>query len=475
MRWITRANRRVAAIAAVATFATLVGASASWAYWTSQATAQVTADSADLTITTANFGTVSKTFGNENLVGTGSVTVTNSTVSSSTQKGAVTLVFSATGSTAALRGNFAFTVWLSTGANPCTDAATAGTTLASGTWNAGTTYATGAAGAFSVGESRTYCVRTSIANPATAWPSNGTVTITPQVTGSIVLGNYSGNAAAITATQTTQYLFPVFTPVTTAGAYFYIHRVFTTPVGNYCADLEGGAGPTGIGWPCKTGGTSNQSWRFDAVSGKAGYYTIKSNITAGTVLQQNASGAPVSAVAAVAGQANQQWLIQQTSTSYAGTATRYFFQFVNASTGQCLTYAAVNGTTAALNQLQMVNCDGTASQQFLTVRTMFSGVNGATDTVSCSYTNPNFNVALSAAAVGQRYEMRVGATVVAATATAGTATLTFPRSSLAATADYEVYEDSGAAADPGTLVASGTLTRGTSNANGNSCTASGLG
>ena len=84
-------------------------------------------------------------------------------------------------------------------------------------------------------------------------------------------------------------------------------------------------------------------------------------------------------------QANQQWMIQKNGAGYvSGSAVRAYYQFINASTGQCLTYAAVNETTAALNQLTVDNCDGTASQQFLVVRTMFSGVGGAPDTVSCA-------------------------------------------------------------------------------------------
>ena len=460
-------------------FTILAGATASWAYWTTQGSAQLTVNSANLTVSTANFSTISKTFGNEALVGTGSVTVTNSTAGSSLQKGAVTLVFNATGA-ATYGSNFAFVVWLSTTANPCTDAATPGTSLASGTWNASATYTTPGGSGFSVGEARTYCVRTTV-NPAATWPASGAVTITPQVAASIVLGNYTGSASA-TATQQTQYLFPLYTPTTTAGAYFYIHRVFTTPVGNYCADLESGSGPNAIGWPCKTGGTSNQSYRFDAVAGKAGYYTIKSNITAGTVLQQNTTGAPVTAVAAVAAQVNQQWTIQKTAAGYTnGAVSRAFYQFINASTGQCLTYAAVNGTTAALNQLQMANCDGSASQQFLTVRTMFSGVNGATDTVACAYSTAttNFTINLSAATASMTYELRIGGTSVTTvtTNTSGVGTLTYARGSLAAnsTTAYEVYEDTGAAGDAGTLVASGTLTRGTSALLGNSCTSTGLG
>ena len=278
MTTASKLNRRIAAVAALVVFAILAGASATWAYWTTQATAQVTANSANLTVTTANFSTISKTFGNEALVGTGSVTVTNSTSGASTQKGAVTLVFSASGA-ATYGSNFAFVVWLSTGANPCTAAAAPGATLASGTWNNTATYVTPGGGGFSVSEARTYCVRTTV-TPAATWPASGAVTITPQIAATIVLGNYTGSASA-TATQQTQYLFPVSTPVTTAGAYFYIHRVFAPPVnnvGNYCADLESGSGPNAIGWPCKNNGTSNQSYRFDAVTGKPGYYTIKSNI-----------------------------------------------------------------------------------------------------------------------------------------------------------------------------------------------------
>jgi hypothetical protein len=479
MSIVTTSRRRIAAVAAIAVFTVLAGASASWAYWTTQATASVTVKSADLTVTTANFTSINKTFANETLVGTGSVTVTNSTTSPSSQKGQVTLTFTGTGG-AAYRGNFSFVVWLSTVANPCTDAATPGTTLASGTWGGTTTYVTPGGSGFSVGESRTYCVRTTVAPATTTWPASGAPSFTPQISAAIALGNYSGTASA-TGTQQAQYMFPLASPVTSTTTWYYIHRVFTA--GNYCADLESGTGPNGIAWPCKSSGTANQSFRFDAVTGKAGYYTIKSNITAGTVLQQNATGTPVTSVAVVAGQANQQWMIQQTSTSYVGTATRYFYQLINASTGQCLTYVTVNGTSAANNQLQMANCDGTASQQFLIVRTMFSGVQGATDTISCSYaagTTPTFTVAMSAASANTRYEVRIGGTAVGngTTDASGAGSVGVLRTSVTSnsTQAYEVYEDTGATGDAGTLVATGTFTRGSSTSTtSNSCTATGMG
>ena len=475
MSWLTKANRRVAAVTALVGFAVLAGSTASWAYWTSQATVQVTVNSADLTVTTANFSSLAKTFANSSLVSTGSVTVTNSTAGTSAQQGKVNLTFSGTGGDP-YRSNFTFVVWLSTAANPCTDAATPGATLASGLWSSSASYVTPNGSGFAVGESRTYCVRTTAAPATTNWPANGAVSFTPQISAVIALGNYGGSASA-TTTQQTQYIYPLVTPPSSATTWNYIHRVFTTPVGNYCTDLEGGPGPNAIGWPCKNGGTANQSYRFDAVAGKAGYYTIKSNNTAGLVLQQNATGAAVTAVTAVTGTAAQQWTLQQTPTSYVGTVSRTFYQFVNASTGQCLTYAAVNGTTAALNQMAMANCDGTASQQFLVVRTMFSGVQGATDTVSCAYANPTFTISLSAATPNMRYELRVGGTSVANVTTnasgVGTLTRTY---TAAATGTFEIYEASGAAADPGTLVATGTFTKGgTAGSATNACTVTGMG
>lgn len=474
MSALTKVNRRVAAVAAVVVFTTLVGASSAWAYWTTQATAQVTANSADLTVTTANFSSISKTFVNESLASTGSVTVTNSTAGSSPQQGKVTLVFSATGADAH-RGNFSFAVWLSTAANPCTSAATPGATLASGTWGGTATYVTPNGGGYSIGESRTYCVRTTVATAAAAWPESGSLLFTPRVAATIALGNYTG-AASATATQQTQHLFPVYNPPASPTTWNYIHRVFTTPAGNYCADLEGGSGPNGIGWPCKNSGTANQSYRFEAVSGKAGYFTIRSDVTAGIVLQQNVTGVPVTAVAAVSGQANQQWTLQTTPQNYsAGEVTRAFRQFVNASTGQCLTYASVNGTTAALNRLQMENCDGTASQRFLVVRAMFSGANGGPSTVSCSYASSNYTVRLDAATPNMRYELREGTTVVEGITADGSGKGSFSRargSVSMGTTNFEIYEDSNAAGDAGTLVATGSFSKGILS---NSCTASGMG
>ncbi|WP_084038480.1 RICIN domain-containing protein [Demequina sp. NBRC 110053] len=445
---MTRAHhgrRRLALIAGLATFAVLAGTTAGWAYWTTQASVTAPASTANLTVTTANFGSLSATLANEALARTGSFTVTNNTTTSSTQRAAVTLDLSATNGNT-YRGNFGYVVWRSTAGNPCTAAATPGPSLVpSGTtWANAASFTTVSGDGFAAGESRTYCVRTTATRTTENWPANGSVTFTPRVDARISLGTYTG-AANATATQASQFLFPLHTPTTGASVWAFIHG-WQGGSTAHCLDHFSGQSNVG-GWPCKTTGVTNQSWQFTSTGG--GYYTIRTNQSNGLLMQQTGTGITMNAASNAQ---NQRWTLQRTNTG--ASSVRAAYQIVNESTGQCITRPATDVHAT------MENCDGGADQSFLVVRNLFSGTGGAPSTVQCSVVSGNYRITTNAATPNMRYEARLNGAVVANTAN-GSGSLTIDiATSTGASASWtlELYEV-GPGGDAGTRVAIGEASR----------------
>lgn len=487
-RW----TRRTVIATSVAMVAILGTSAAAWAYWTSRATVNATATSANLTVTTANFDTINATLANSSLRKTGNVVVTNTTTTTSTQKSAVNIVFSATGEDA-FRSNFSYTVWAATNVNQCNDTVTPGTSLTSGTWLNGSTLTIPASAGFAPNESRIYCVRTTAQQVGT-WPQNGAVTFTPRVAAAITLANYSGSASQ-TSTLKSSNIFTNFMPPTTATSWYFLQGIVTTGSGqNRCLDRDTNNN-LAIGWPCKSSGATNQAWRFDPVVGKAGYYTIRSNSTTGGATQvMQASGTTVATAAYVANQVNQQWTLQVSNPGYVrGVLTRPFLQIVNASSGQCISNSA--GSTAAPLQ----NCDGSVSQQFLAVRALFTGTNGGGNAVSCTYSDGFYRFALTPGAGTMRYDVRLrpspqpadsafgGEYVYGLATNAAGAINSGPDlghgspNAYVGTFVLELYEDVDPLGqvgipDPGSRVASGTLVRNASAASAeNTCSLTGMG
>ncbi|WP_297082418.1 RICIN domain-containing protein [uncultured Demequina sp.] len=437
-----RSRRRTALITAAAVFAVLVGATASWGYWTSQATVTTSASSADLTVSTANFGSVTARLANESLTSTGTVTIQNSTSTSSTQSAQVTVTLSATGGDG-YRGNFSLAVW-----NQATAACTAATPPAS-LVNAAATWASGGSfvADFTPGQSRTYCVRTTSQRATGTWPASGAVSFTPQVNAAIALGNYSGSASA-TASLTTEHLYPLHNPTTSNAHWYYIHGWNSANLA-HCLDYFNAEVQVG-GWQCKDVGTRNQAWRFEAVAGKPGYYVIRTNQGSGGPVMQ-VDGNRVIMAGAVSGRLTQQWTLQASSTS---SSARPRYQLVSASTGQCVVKGAANGLVT------MANCDSTANQSYLVVRTMYSGVDGTGDTISCAVVGGSYRITSTGATPGMRYEARLdGSTYTAQAAGGGTLTIDVPTTTgNDQTWTLEVYEV-GPGGDTGTRVARGSAER----------------
>ncbi|QEO14085.1 ricin-type beta-trefoil lectin domain protein [Agromyces intestinalis] len=490
-------NGRIAAITGIVALSLVTASSAGWAYWTSQATVNLTASSADLTITTDNFPSLEHVFLNESLAHTGSVTVTNTTVSSSTQGSQVELTFSGTGGDA-YRSNFAFTVWLQTGDNPCTAEATPGPALASGTWGDGDTYTTPPDEGFLPDESRIYCVRTTATRATTNWPPNGAMSFTPQISAEIVRGNYSGAASAST-TQSSQYIFPVYGPPTADTAWFFIHTLATGPE-RRCLDVSGGnsaPGATVLGIVCKNADVANQAWRFVPIDGKPGYYQIISNLSNTLAIAAEPTGTALHTATSSPANVQQHWTLQKTDVGFTNAMwERWRYQIVNDGTGLCMTTGLLPGT----NGISLAPCERLDTQIFFVVRTMFSGINADpdTDTIFCSFVTgppapdepsgtqpvPRFVYRVTAGTPGMRYDVHFinsagqlvwpGGVSVGANgmATWSNATTT---NGLAGTGTLEIYEDvdnpNAGNVDPGTLIARGSL----SNVTPQSCSLTGMG
>lgn len=435
---------RLATIAAITTFLVLVGSGASWAYWTAQSTVNVSTTGADLKIDASGFASINKTFTNDSLTHTGSVVVTNTTTSTSAQKAQVTLAFTATGQTTAFRTGFGMVVWLSTATYPCTGAAS-GPALASGNWGTGASYVTASGDGFSVGETRTYCVRTTIANRGDVATPSGAATITPNIAGSIQVGNFTGSDAD-TASQSTSNIFtPVTVPTATTTYYWLRPNLSSTAYPTYCADVNGGTagdGTTVISYGCKDEGAANQVWRFNSIPGRAGYYTIATG-TDTNYLVDGAGGSLATRTAS--GTAVQVWHAQVIN---AASST---YQLVNDASGLC--WVSPTGTAQNLGTITLAGCANVAAQRF-TLSRVPTGI-------TCTYNASTFTLGFTGAP-SATYRLnysgtttQLGATATA-NATTGATTITFTRTNLGSNGTYDIELWDGY----GTRVGSGTATRG---------------
>lgn len=362
---------KLAVATALTGFLVLAGTTAGFAFWNSSNSVNSTVGAATLTITTANFTSVGYTFGNDTLVTTGSVTVTNTTTTTSTQNGAVSVTFGPAAS-ATLAGKVTATIWSTSSASNCTAGATVPSGATSALWSASPVMTASLA----KGASVIYCVRSSIASRDDVDTAGGSMSFQPQITATITVGNFTGTATA-TTTQSTQYIY-TSTPANVTH-WNWIRPNFTSTY-NYCLDVSGGGTGSGsivISYGCKTSGASNQNWKFTA-SGSTGYYTIQprhatglriddnSSTTSGAGITVNtASGSPATAT-------NQQWQLQQVSAN--------IYEIVNAYSGMCLT--SPSGTSQNLGNLTQAPCSGTVYQQFK--------VSQAFENFSCSISGNNF-------------------------------------------------------------------------------------
>ena len=443
---------KIAIVAFLTTFGVLAGATTGYAYWQSSVSSSSTVGAANLTLSTTNFSSVGYTFGNDSLVTTGSITVTNSTVTMSTTTGAVSLTF---GSNAAaiLSGKVTLNVWSTLSAANCNAAAIVPVGATSALWSTNTVVTT----TLAPSGSAIYCLRSSIAARELVASFGGTYTFTPKITGTITLGNFTGSATATTTTQSTQYIYPAVTPDSTHWQ--WIRPNFASASYNYCLDVSGASTNSGtivISYGCKTAGASNQNWKFSA-SGNSGYVTIQPrNATALRVDNSGstASGAALSVITAGNNTTatNQQWQVQQVSGGV--------YELVNALSGLCLT--SPGGANQNLGQITQSVCSGSQSQQYL--------ISQAFEAFSCSATSTAWTFAWTSAATGPYHVQVQGTTtdiaVTGSGAAAGISVSTTPYAKNTTTAVNFIDAN-------GTIVGTGTLVRGSGNAS-DSCTANDL-
>lgn len=439
---------RIGAITAIAGFLALGGGSAGWAYWTTQATAQVPAATADLTVAPSGFASLAKTFTNDSLVHTGSVTVTNTTSSTSTQRAAVTLTLSATGQSAAYLQNFAIVMWVSTPANPCTAAATPGTALITSSWGATSSWTTPAGQGFAVGEARAYCVRTTAASREAVSTAAGAASFTPQIAGSIVLGAFAGTASQ-TTTQSTSQIFP-FVGLPDAPTRFWWVRSLAGSTGlpNYCASASGATPAAGsavnASW-CKTSGAAVQGWQILSVATKPQYVRIASRPNIGLFM----TGDTGVRLQVASGAAAQNWQIQQAPNG---------LQIVNDASGLCLTVPS--GTAENVGQLTLSPCANIRSQWF--------DITLQLSPPDCTYSSGgtgNYTVTVYGAQSDVVFQLRIGGTVTFTSQRSnGTHVFFIPRTAFpAGTSTMDILES-------GTTVAYGSITKGSSTSTfSNSC------
>ena len=449
---MTGRRLKLAIAAALTAFFVLAGTTAGFAYWTSSNSVTSTLRAATLTLSTTNFTSVGYTFGNDSLVTTGSVTVTNTTTTTSTQNGAVSLTFGPAAS-ATLAGKVTATIWPTLSAANCTSNATVPTGAPSAFWSTSPVLTTSLA----KGTSAIYCIRSSIASRETVATSGGALTFQPKITGTITVGNFVGTTSA-TTTQSTQYIYPA-TTTADVSHWFWIRPNFSNTTYNYCLDVSGGGGTNGtivISYGCKNDGASNQNWKFTA-SGVAGYYTIQPRSATGLRVDDNSSTASggsitVNTMGTASTTTNQQWQLQLVS---AGV-----YEFVSAYSGMCLT--SPSGADQNLGNLTQSPCTGSVYQQFK--------VSQAFENFGCTVSGNNWVCSWPPATTGPSHvSVTHGTTtteLVTTAATASGATLAFSAANYGAGTYNVLFVDS-----LGTAVGGGTITISNFFLTPNSCTA----
>jgi hypothetical protein len=345
---------RLGLVAGITTFLVLVGSGVSYAAWTVGASVTSTASAATLAITAAGFDSTAFAFQNHLMTTTGSVTVTNTTDTTSATPGTVELAFGYTGS-ATLASGLSVAVWPTADTSGCGGVGTPPSGTVSGRWDTVATTAAPITGTLAAGASQGYCVRVTAAERGALADPSGSLTIEPSVTATLKVGNWLQSATSST-TQATAWIFPAYGP--SPYTWYQIRNLAT---GN-CVDVYTASGTSGAGvidYPCKTSSTSgdyNQHWKFTQAGGD--YYditprhapTVRMDITGGST----AVLAPVDVQTDASPRLSQDWQLQQRGVGV--------YQIVNRQSGLCL---QVNDTAVHDPEVEYAQavCDGTLAGQ----------------------------------------------------------------------------------------------------------------
>lgn len=341
--------------AGIVIFLLLVGSGVSYAAWTTGVIATNTAGAATLGISTTGFASNVFTFQNHSLSTTGSVTLTNTTVTQSTTVGSYSMTLGYTGD-ATLAARLAVTIWPTTTPSGCAAVTTIPGGATVGFWDTVATTASPLTGALAKNATASYCIRVSGAERGDLASSTGTLSIQPSVSASLRVGTWLQSASA-TTTQNTAWIFPPFSPTPNTW-YQIVNQGTSNCLDVYSASATSGAGA--IDYACKTGnavGDYNQEWKFTLSSGN--YFDITPRHA--QALRLDVAGSSTAALSAVDietddnTRVSQDWQLQK----QAGN----LYQIVNRNSGMCL---QVNDTSVYNPEIEYAQavCNGSAGQRY---------------------------------------------------------------------------------------------------------------
>lgn len=409
--WLSR--RRVPLIAGIAAFLLLLGGGGAWAYWTTSVTATGTLSTKTVSVTQANFPSLSATYLPSSLTSTGSFTMTNT----GALAGTVTAQITAAG---ALAAGLPVQAWTVASASACTAAATVPGSAVSGSWGSLTLSASAAAGA-----SVYVCVRTTIPDWKPLAVAGGAQSTTPSVAVSLNADGWVATTTAATNTQQTAGMYPLTPNFFDPGK----SRWFTIrakAANGICLDVSSsaGAGGTVISWSCHN--DSNQRWEFVPVSGtNQSLVTIRPRHAMGTRIDYSTTGVQQLQNYA-AGDLTQQWYVQQFDAST--------YQLVNAATGMCLNLRSVQDGS----NMSTVTCNTATARLTFTREPLTIGFNIVTGVATIGFGSDAPGVV--------RLQRQDGASWTTLTTTAADATsVTFNRSAITdnTTATFRIVNSAG--------------------------------
>lgn len=395
---------RLGIVAAIVAFAVLAGTSASYAYFQVTQGATTSATAGTLAISTTNFTSLAYTFRNDQVDTAGSVTVTNTSDTADGIARTATVVFSATGDATALSA-IRFVAWVKGATETC---AIGHSKTGAVSWATGATLSA----ALAPGASASWCVESYVLAATDLADADGAMSITPKVAASLPAGGWTA-ATAATTTESSVAIYPGFTGMATDWSYIRPANVSGT---KYCVDVAGAADADGthvISWPCKTGGTSNQIWKFLS---DGAYYSLESNNAQTRRAEQNGTAPGALIYTNTSATANtQDWQVQRISTG--------LYQFVNRASGLCL-----SATTASGDLTAQPCTDAAASQRFIVSPYLATTAcsTAVTGNASTGYsTNVTYTWTTSNAGP---FKIYVGGTLVATTAANATSATIGPYS-----------------------------------------------
>ncbi len=318
-------RRRVGIVAFITAVLTLLGGTATWAYWTATASGTGTVTTRTVTVSQSGFNAMSAVFQNHALTATASFTVSNT----GQTDGQASIAIVASGTLAA---NLPLRAWPVSNPAACTAATTMPSNAASGTW---ANFALSTPVPLTAGASVTYCVRTTAVSRQSIAHANGTQSASPQLT--VTFDDVDGWQGVRTLTPTTSHSTELIYPYPPVDSVNYVQTnrsnwfvIGRNASSGLCLDVSGngGAGTRSITWDCHN--NPNQRWEIVPV-GSAEPSLVRIRPKHGPGLGTRLSASTSHAVTIANYDANattQLWEFQRISNTT--------FQLVAHGSGRCL-------------------------------------------------------------------------------------------------------------------------------------------